>query len=224
MRATHGTILLNRIISLNHMKNNLQKGFVPFIVIAVVAVLAVGGGVYYATQGGDSGTEAEVENNVEVENQNNTGTEGEGRATLRSLLAIGRDTKCTFTSSEGEYESSGTVFITANGEMRGDFNSSTPSGNVASHMLVKADGNAYVWSGNQGSKMDFSAMNTSSNAQGQSEVGIDTQVNYDCDGWTRDDSRFVVPTNINFIDIGAMMKAGLPGGVDIQAAMQGKLQ
>lgn len=206
------------------MKNNLQKGFVPFIVIAVVAVLAIGGGVYYATKSDDTNTEIEAGADMEAEGDVSLGNEAPNRATLRSLLAIGRDVSCTFTSSEGEYESSGTVFITANGEMRGDFNSSTPNGNVESHMIVDANNTAYVWSGNQGSKMNFSEMNASSNAQGQSEVGIDTNVNYECKNWSRDNSKFNAPSSVSFIDLQAMMKGSLPGNIDVQGVMQGKIK
>ncbi len=209
------------------MKNNLQAGFLPFIVIAVVAALAVGGGVYYATRGDEAGTESEVETEAKakVETHGDVQIKGESsKSSLRSLLAIGKDVVCTFESSARNTESSGTVYISSTGEMHGNFDSENQIGSVHSHMIVKADGMAYVWSGSQGTKMNFSKIDAAASSETDTSVNMDAQVEYKCSDWKRDNSKFEVPSDVNFIDIDAMMKGTLPGNIDIQGVMKGDVR
>lgn len=216
------------------MKKNLQGGFAPLLIIAIVAVLAVGGGAYVVTKNKEV-RKAELKTNVEVDANAEVKTDANAKGSLRSLLTIGKDTMCTFTSVHEGVTSSGVVYIASNGDMRGDFKSDTSvAGTINSNMIMKG-GTSYVWSGAQGAKMNVSATQetqttTSSNAN--QSVDLDVQVDYDCKNWTRDDSKFVVPTNVNFIDLEAMMKgagalpggATLPSGVDINSMMNLKNQ
>lgn len=207
------------------MKNNLQAGFLPFIVIAVVAVLAVGGGVYYATRGDEAGTESEIETEAKVETHGEVEIKGESsKSSLRSLLTIGKDVVCTFESSARNTESSGTVYISSTGQMHGNFNSQNQIGSIESHMVVKADGMAYVWSGSQGTKMNFSKIDAAASSETDTSVNMDAEVEYKCSDWKRDNSKFEVPTNVTFIDIDAMMKGTLPGNIDIQGVMKGSVR
>jgi hypothetical protein len=133
---------------------------------------------------------------------------------------------CTFTSVVENSTSSGTVYIASNGDMSGDFTSQTKTaGTVTSHMIMKG-GTSYVWSGAQGAKMNVSASEATTASNTNQSVDLDAQVDYDCKNWTRDDSKFTVPTNVNFVDIEAMMKGAgaLPGGVDVNSMMKLKTQ
>jgi hypothetical protein len=57
------------------------------------------------------------------------------------------------------------------------------------------------------------AMSALSGSQGKSQSGLDLnqQVSYQCENWVKEDSRFVAPTTVNFVDIAAMInsQAGL---------------
>ncbi len=216
------------------MKNkNLQGGFAPLLIIAIIAILAIGGGAYVVTKNKEAKVNTEAEGNVETQananadlnaNENaNLGINAKAKGSFRSLLALGKNTECTFTSENGGVSSSGTVYIASSGNMRGDFSSKTSAGTQTSNMILK-DGYSYVWSGSQGAKMNVKDLDSKANSETQSEVqakqsvDMDAQVDYDCKAWSVDESKFAIPSSVNFLDIEAMMKAS--GGVDIESMMK----
>lgn len=188
----------------------MQAGFAPLIIIAIVAVLAIGGGVYYAKNNNDGvEAEAELDANVEANMSADMSSETGAKATLRSLLAIGKDVVCEVSTSKDGYVSEGTVFISASGEMRGDFNSSMNGGAATeSHMIMQGD-EAHVWSGSQGAKVNMAAMGASASSQAGQVVDVDADVEYECSNWNRDASKFTTPSSVNFIDVEAVMKGNI---------------
>jgi hypothetical protein len=213
---------------------NLNAGFVPIIILAIVVVVAVGGGAYYATKGPD--TSSEMDSNVESNGENETSMEASGdiemamknKGSLKALLSIGKNTKCSFTSSKNGYESKGTVFISSSGDMRGDFISSSAQGAVESHIVMSGD-TSYSWTGNQGAKMSTESMTTANvKSENKSSVDLNEEVDYECEGWTRDNSKFEVPANVNFVDIDAMMSGmintEIPTNIDVEAMMKAQIQ
>lgn len=213
------------------MKKNLQGGFAPLLIIVIVAVLAIGGGAYVVSKNkakvsdADDKYEKESDQVADKEFKESKDEEKESKGSLRSLLALGKNTMCTFTSVVENSNSSGTVYIASDGSMSGDFTSQTLAGNVNSHMIMKG-GTSYVWSGSQGAKMNVSATAATTATNTNQSVDLDAQVDYDCKNWDRDDSKFVVPANVNFIDLEAMMKGAgtLPSGVDVNSMMKLKTQ
>ncbi len=203
---------------------NLQRGFAPLLVIAIVAVLAIGGGVYVSKK--NAAKNAELEDNLETQANANADANANANAnlginasanakgSLRSLLGLAKNQMCTFTSTAGGLDSIGTVYVSSTGEMRGDFKTETStSSTVESHMIVKG-GTSYVWSGTQGAKMDVSATNSTAAGAKQS-VDMDSQVDYKCSDWTVDSSKFTLPTGINFIDLKALMNVDGKGSIKI---------
>ena len=219
------------------MKNKkLQAGFAPFLVIAVIAILAIGGGVYVVSKNKQA-KNAELQDNADTQananadanaNANaNLGINAKAKGSFRSLLALGKNTQCSFTSVKDGVTSSGTVYIAASGSMRGDFTSESSSGTQTSSMILK-DGYSYVWSGSQGAKMNVATSASGSagaSAQTQQSVDLDSQVDYDCAAWSVDESKFTLPSGVNFLDIEAMMKGStMPGSVNWDGTIKGKTQ
>ncbi len=212
--------------------NNLQGGFAPLLIIAIVAILAIGGGTYVSKK---NKAKVNLEDNLETQananadanaNENaNLGVNANAKGSLRSLLALGKNTMCTFTSTEGDTTSSGTVYIVADGSMRGDFTSKTSAGTQTSSMIVKDD-TSYVWSGTQGMKMKATASaSAQAKTQTQQSVDLDAQADYDCSDWSVDQSKFTLPVGVNFLDIEAMMKgSALPSGASWDGTIKGKIQ
>ncbi|MBP9715072.1 MAG: hypothetical protein KBD52_01100 [Candidatus Pacebacteria bacterium] len=217
------------------MKKNLQGGFAPLLIIAIIAILAVGGGAYVVTKNKEV-KKAELEDNVETQananadakaNANaNLGVNTNAKGSLRSLLALGKNTMCTFSSRAGDVSTNGTVYITSDGNMSGDFQLQDPRSKYAHSYMVLKDGYLYSWYANQGVKMNVSATQQATASNTNQSVDLDAQVDYDCENWTLDNSKFTVPTNVNFVDIEAMMKGAgsLPGGVDVNSMMKLKTQ
>lgn len=219
------------------MKINTQGGFAPLLIIAIIAVLAVGGGAYVVTKNKEV-KKAELEDNVDTQANANAdananananlgvNTNANAKGSLRSLLALGKNSMCTFRSVHEGVTSSGTVYIASNGDMSGDFQLQDPNSKYAhSYMIIKG-GTSYVWSGTQGAKMNVSATQNATASNTNQSIDLDAQVDYDCKNWTLDNSKFTVPTNVNFVDIEAMMKGAgaLPGGVDVNSMMKLKTQ
>jgi len=225
-------------------EKNKQGGFVPLLIIAIIAILAVGGGAYFVakknkenqaqqTTTGNTQTEANANVNANLGiNANINATLNKAKGSFRSLIALGKNEECTFSGTNKGAASSGTVFITSTGEMRGDFTLTTSAGIKTSSMILTG-GQSYVWSGTQGAKMSASFMgsagagaNAGAQAQSQQPVDLDSQVDYNCQSWTMDQSKFVLPTGVNFVDIEAMMKASstLPTGKGWDGTIKGKTQ
>ena len=217
------------------MKNkNLQGGLAPFLIIAIVAILAIGGGAYLVTKNKGAKVNTQVEGDVETQANANADANANANANLginakgsfRSLIGLGKNTQCSFTSVSEGVTSSGTVYITASGNMRGDYNTKTSSGVQTSSMILK-DGYSYVWSGSQGAKMNVTNMggSASAGAQAQQSVDLDSQVDYNCKDWSVDQSKFTLPSGVNFLDLEAMMKgSALPSGVNWDGTIKGGAQ
>ncbi len=196
-----------------------QGGFIPLLIIVIIAALAIGGGVYYvkhkqlkmAEQANiDASTTAQVDGNMTASSTVSV----KNSISLRSLLSLAGNKKCTVMSPN----SSGTVYF-SNGSMRGDFTSKVnASSSVESH-IIKSGDTAYVWSGSQGAKMNVSVLMQGKAVQGQSktQIDLDQNVEYQCQDWTPDNSEFAIPGTIKFMDISAMMNGDikLPAGVKV---------
>ncbi len=186
-----------------------QNGFSSvLIVLVVVAAVAIGVGVYYSKN-----KKASLETNTNANINPNVGTNGDipantgPTASLRSLIALGGSKKCTVINTTVNGSSSGTVYLSG-GKMRGDFNS-TVTGSAASesHMIMEGS-TTYVWSGTQGMKMDASATaSAQGNAQNNAQVDLDQAMSYECSNWSPDNTQFVAPSTVTFVDLSAMMKA-----------------
>ncbi len=202
------------------MKKEYQKqgGFMPFIAIALIAALAVGGGVYVAKKkkehkierSENTETKANENANLGVGASVNTKTHG----SLKSFLGLKKNTICTFQGVTKDVTSSGTVYVSADGNMRGDFTVTSPTIKMAeSHFLVKGQGAAYAWTGTQGTKMNLTSFMSENSSSQQSYVNPNTPVSYDCKDWVVDEEKFTLPTGVTFVDIDAFIKTKLPGGV-----------
>jgi hypothetical protein len=198
--------------------NNLKAGFVPFLVVAIVAALAIGGGVYAVKKNNDK--KAALEDNLETQANANAdananvnanlgvNANGSGKATIMSFLDLKKNAMCTFDSTDNDMTSKGTIYISAEGNLSGDFVTTKSGTSTTSHMVVKS-GVAYVWTGSQGAKMDLSSLQGSASAQAKSYVDVNSEVDYSCEDWTVDASKFNLPSGVTFVDIEAMLKGSL---------------
>jgi hypothetical protein len=191
-----------------------QQGFIIPLVIVVIAAFAVGGSVYYTKNksanserpeektGVQGNGELNAEANAKVKTDVSLG--GKGKGSLRSLLAMTKDTMCTYSGTSAGTTVSGTMYLSG-GMMRGDFvTTSQSSGSVDSHMIKNGD-TMFVWSGNQGAKMDMKMLDQNADANQKGSVDLNQDVDYTCKDWTKDASKFVIPTTVTFVDIAAMM-------------------
>lgn len=191
---------------------NSNRGVGVLAVVLVLAVLAViGAGVYNARQNESEDTEdSEFEGDMAA----TTSAQMSG-SRLRDLFNLGRDAVCTFSGSESGVESFGTVYVSGN-MMRGDFTmKATSTGTVNTHMVRKSD-EVYVWTGAQGAKMDIGDLlvKSTTTAQSNASLDLDRRLDYKCESWGKDESKFALPSNVKFTDLSAMMKGVIKANVN----------
>ena len=189
--------------------------------IVIAAVIVIGGG-YLVLSGGYSMSPTEQ---ARVGDQNgdgkpdtdvsDTGTQpkmatGAFTGSWAALASRGGNYKCDINHGGTKDATTGTVYISGT-SMRGDFNSSTSAGTVASHMLKLGD-TIYVWSSaySQGFMMKATAMtgNGATATKGQG-VSADQSYDWNCAATGTEASMFAKPTGIDFIDTAAMMQGGM---------------
>lgn len=187
---------------------NINRGIAPILVlIYIVVAVVVGGGAYYAV----------TKDTPKIEEKDGPNENSSTNTSLKALLNRGGNYICTFSSVVSNSESTGTVYISGT-NMRGDFSSKTSVGVIASHMIRKGD-SMYVWSdasATQGVMMTMTDFyKPQANAQTQGSVNADANLDYKCENWSVDQSKFTLPSAVNFVDIQAMMKGQLPSGIQI---------
>ncbi len=185
---------------------NKKVGIIVGVVV-VVALIA-----FFATR-----TKKTDENkSTTTQTQSNEVKSSSESASLKSLLATGGSKTCTFSNTEAGATSQGTVYLSS-GKMRGDFSSTVNGATQANHMITDGQ-TSYVWMDGQksGFKMSFASTETGNNAQSQSSVDTNKNMNFSCNNWAGDQSKFSLPSDVEFSAITTMLempKPSMSGGM-----------
>jgi len=166
-------------------------------IIGLLVVAAIGGGAWYVSS--NPKTEAGVETGAPI-NEDNAST-----GTFADLMARVGPWQC---EAKAEYEggqSEGTVLMN-DGKIRGDFVASM-AGRVVNTSFVSVDGYIYTWSDllPQGMKVKVDAAAGTAGGQG---IDPATPVEYSCVFWNADESKFSIPSDIEFFEIGTQGSGG----------------
>ena len=124
------------------------------------------------------------------------------KGSIKDLIGLGKNVTCTITYPTDEGTSNGTVYVAGDKRMKGDFTINVQGKEIDSHMIQ--DGNwIYTWSSAtpQGTKMkvEENVPTPTPEPSGQS-VDANTQVDYKCSNWSVDNSKFVPPSDIQFVE------------------------
>ncbi|OGM28907.1 hypothetical protein A2801_03025 [Candidatus Woesebacteria bacterium RIFCSPHIGHO2_01_FULL_41_10] len=183
----------------------------------VLALLAAGAFVVLRKQNTPATTTGSMmQDQATTMNSNDEGTRG----SLKDLMSLAQNQECSFVDSESKSE--GTVFV-AQGNMRGDFEVTSETGTLVSHVIVKND-EMYLWmdDAEDGFKTTLSAVEDAAEEISESSptysnsVDLNQDVDYSCKPWAGDNSKFVLPSNVTFEDFAAMME-------EVSGSMQGEL-
>ena len=124
--------------------------------------------------------------------------------TIRELMTMTANQTCTYSDDMGN---SGTLY-SGGGKVRID-SASTIEGEVVNSYMLSDSANIYIWtdSGEEGFKMSLADMADFQDqaATSTNSVNLNYQVDYNCNAWAVDNSKFSMPS-ITFQDFGAMMQ------------------
>lgn len=177
----------------------------PVIIgVAVVAVVALGGGAFFLTQDDDTSNNETSQTQTDQANTEEEHAQG----TFASITATGEPQQCDV-SYEGEAGSgSGTIYSDGTGRGRMQLQFTTAEGNTgSSNTLVTAD-KAYAWfAGSEGAAIGFvydkatfntGTADTQANANGPS---ADQNFDMHCQDWNVDEALLTPPTDVTFTSI-----------------------
>ncbi|MFH2118493.1 MAG: hypothetical protein ABII10_02030 [Candidatus Paceibacterota bacterium] len=132
------------------------------------------------------------------------------------LMAMGKDYTCTFSNSDEEGNvTSGTVYIADGGKkFHGSFETQQEDGITAQSYILQDGEYSYFWSSEmkEGYKMkidpeDNQLWPEANDGQAeQASFDENEPMDFDCQPWRPDNSKFVLPSNIEFIDFAAQME------------------
>lgn len=175
--------------------------------VLIVGAVVVGGYMYFEANKNKEGE-------MTSQTNENTNIESTGKKmAFAEFMKQGGSYKCTVRQSVNNMDSNGTVFV-SNGMVRGSFTTTVSGKETVSNILVR-DGYTYVWSPDMPIAMKIAIpkneVDANINADTSGSYGWNAEQigDYNCENWNEDQSTFVVPTGIQFMDstqMGAMYK------------------
>ncbi len=183
------------------------------IVVALVIFLLGVGAVFFMKYSGD--TEKSTTESISLGNSSESSDSQSVSGTFMDLLALGESYQCTFeTVDESGNQTSGMVYVAGSGDkLRGEFTINTPEDTTYDAYILRDGTYNYLWSSQepQGFKTAISEEDEglfSDDKEGNTGYGVDDEANVDfnCDKWRVDNSKFVPPSDVEFTDFSQMMQ------------------
>lgn len=170
----------------------------------IVAVIIIALGVFIIMRGkksSDDTTQVASTNSAQQPAQ----TESSESSSIKTLLATGQSKKCTYSNTQGDVKTDGTVYV-GDSKFRGDFTTTAAGKATYSHMIQ--DGKeAYLWTDGMSTGI-LMKLDTNKPAPTTAPSGsVDTEKNFDfhCQGWTVDSAMFTLPGGMPFTDAAGAM-------------------
>lgn len=168
------------------------------IVSIIVVLILVGVGITIAGKNADAPTD--IKEN-EVSNESIKGS-------IQSLFSKGKDITCTFEREDEFGRTEGTVYVSA-GKLAGDFVFKDSDEVEFKTQIIQDNEYSYTWglspAGEMAIKMRVSEIESATTAESDNSEVItfnpDEEVDYTCNNWDKDDSKFTPPSDIVFIDM-----------------------
>ena len=181
--------------------------------IIIVAGIAIIGGL--AATGHYLGSKNSVENEVknpdtnqEIANKESAGNkDGNYFETLTDLMKRGKSMKCTYTQEvEGGGTATGVVYM-ADKKARTEITTSEGTGHAGKMYALVDHEWTYSWAegSSQGYKMTLKASEPGEKNE-KTISDMSKKIKFECKSWKKDNSKFKVPTNIEFQDLSEMME------------------
>lgn len=182
-----------------------------YILIAAAVIILLAGGWYFYSNKTGSGMPLQ-------DNQQGSSVGDKISGKLSDLISAGKSMECTFSGETDGYKTTGTMFVSGD-NIRGDFQSQSGGKMMDSHMIQSGE-TVYTWTTDpkQGMKIKVSKEDQVKYADDAGKItnsqsfDMDQSYDYNCKGWSGDQSKFQPPSDIEFQDLSAIMEktTGLP--------------
>lgn len=160
-----------------------------------------------------------TEENTMDGNAPQTESEQSSKTSMRDLLGMGKNQKCTITMSDTDKDgvktdTQGTLYISGKKLSEDITVTSTDKEMPQISMRMISDGTyMYTWnleSKSQGMKFKITepaeVEDKTDNDQTSGSVNLDEKVDMKCSSWSVDESKFAIPKDVQFSDLSEMMK------------------
>ncbi|MBI2010115.1 MAG: hypothetical protein HYS86_02965 [Candidatus Chisholmbacteria bacterium] len=192
------------------------------VIIVLLAALALLGGGYFLYLRSSANPQTQTENPQAPSTQNaSSGQSFTG--SLIDLLTLGQNYTCTFqTTDDSGAQTSGLVFVSSGGDkLSGEFEMRDTEGTVTTSNIVSDGEYNYIWSSEmtQGFKTKIEPGDSlfgEGGGDSETPTGIDENkpADFNCTPWLVDQSKFVPPSNIEFVEFAAPKLETLPDAME----------
>ncbi|MFA5961316.1 MAG: hypothetical protein WC848_01365 [Parcubacteria group bacterium] len=210
----------------------MKKHFV--LAGALLAVFLLSGCGNQAQESGEK-TKPAGENPTDVQTEKKDDTGGLFSGSIKDLLAKGSNMQCAWSSTDESGKVSGTVYVSGDKFFQDFSTTQVELGEIKSYLLNDGEW-IYQWNSmsKMGTKMKTSEVekmaedvqknspvdtNIKPNEEGRRNIDLNDKVDYNCQKWNVDASKFVLPADIQFNDFSQMLnnlpKAGSQKPTDV---------
>jgi hypothetical protein len=177
--------------------------------VLVLALAAVGG--YLFLQSNQPTATNPTSNTSDVNSESDSETLS---MSMLDLIRLGQNYQCNYTTAdETGNQTTGTIFVAGQGQkMQGDFTVSlADQAPMTSHLIHDGEYN-YIWSDGQaqGIKMKIDPENEAlfpeQGEESENQIDETTPVDFDCRRWNVDESKFVPPATVTFVNFSAQLE------------------
>jgi hypothetical protein len=174
-----------------------QTKLVVSIVVACALVIV---GYMFFRNKSESGSILEEVNSEQTQNTRESGK----KTAFSEFLKQGGSYRCTVNQSVNGTDTEGIVYVNGN-MIRGEYNTKVQGMSIDSTMIVR-DGYTYNWTSmapNMGfkAKVAVSGGNSSTGTSGTYSFNSEEIGDYNCETWTVDASKFVLPSGVSFKEV-----------------------
>ena len=185
-----------------------KSGPIIAIIVILVILLGVGGMLFMKS----AKTPVSTTQTTNTQKTATPQTTNSIKGTIIGLLSGGKTVNCSMTYPENK--GTGTIFV-SDKKFAGDFTMKGTDGKETSGHMISDGTDMYVWSSGMpmGIKMNLADAKNAAQKAGTNanqSVDINQEVNLNCSNWAPDNSKFVVPSNIQFRDMSKLLEQVAP--------------
>lgn len=144
-------------------------------------------------------------------------------ATIQEMAKKGKPYYCVYSMNYEGGEQEGEMYFSGKDKMRGEVKMDLPQVGVVNSYFIKIGDTQYMWGDNQmsGIKMTITEEDEKRAQEQQIQQGMnmDLKIDMKCKKWTVDESKFNLPSNVQFQDLDEMLSGAMMQIPDMSAGV-----